>query len=100
MEIVCSKCRKSFVQAVRQEGFLDRLLHQFFIHPYGCKVCRRRFYVMQWGAHPEEAPMDTGLYRMRPVQIHGTLLDERGHREGDVTDLSVESYDRADVPPA
>jgi hypothetical protein len=89
MEIVCSKCRKPFVQAVRQQGLLDRLLHWAYIHPYGCKVCRHRFYVMQWGLRPEEIPMDGGQYRMRPVRIHATALDEHGHREGDITDLSL-----------
>lgn len=90
MEIVCSQCRKPFVQAVRQRGFLDRLLHLAYIHPYGCKVCRHRFYVMQWGLRPAEVPMDSGEYRMRPVRVHATVLDEQGHhREGDVTDLSM-----------
>jgi hypothetical protein len=89
MEIVCSQCRKPFVQAVRQRGFLDRLLHRIYMHPYGCKACRRRFYVLQWGVRPGEIPPDTSQYRMRPVRIHATLLDEQGHREGDITDLSM-----------
>ena len=88
MEIVCSKCRKPFVQAVRRQGFLDRLLHWAYIHPYGCQVCRHRFYVMQWGLRPTEASMDGNQYRMRPVQMHVTVLDEHGHREGDITELS------------
>jgi hypothetical protein len=91
MDIVCSQCRKPFVQAVRQEGLLDHLLHWIYVHPYRCRVCWRRFYVMQWGFHPAVVPMDAGQYRMRPVQLHGTLLDERGHREGDITDLSISS---------
>lgn len=89
MEIVCSQCRKPFVQAVRQRGFLDHLLHWAYIHPYGCQVCRHRFYVMQWGLRPAEIPMGSGEYRMRPVRIHATVLDEQGHREGNVTDLSM-----------
>jgi hypothetical protein len=89
MEIVCSQCRKPFVHAVQQKGLLDRLLHRIYVHPYRCKVCRRRFYAMQWGIHPAVVPTDAGQYRMRPVQIHGTLLERWGHREGDITDLSV-----------
>jgi len=89
MEIVCSQCRKPFVQAVRQRGFLDRLLHWAYIHPYGCQVCRHRFYVMQWGLRPAEVPMDGSQYRMRPVRIHATVLDEQGQHEGNVTDLSM-----------
>ena len=89
MEIVCSRCRKPFVHAARQRGLLDRLLHRVYLHPYACKVCRHRFYVMQWGLRPAEVPMETGQYRMRPVRIHAVVLDERSHREGDVTDLSM-----------
>jgi len=89
MEIVCSQCRKPFVQAVRQRGFLDRLLRRAYIHPYGCQVCRHRFYVMQWGLRPAEIPMDGSQYRMRPVRVHAMVLDEQGHREGDITDLSM-----------
>ena len=89
MEIVCSHCRKPFVQAVQRRGFLDRLLHWAYIHPYGCQVCRHRFYVMQWGLRPAEVSMDGNQYRMRPVQIQATVLDEKGRRKGDVTDLSI-----------
>lgn len=89
MEIVCSQCRKPFVQAVRRQGFLDRLLYWAYVHPYGCQICRHRFYVMQWGLRPAEISMDGSQYRMRPVQIHATVLDEQGHREGNVTDLSM-----------
>jgi len=89
MEIVCPKCRKPFVQAVRQQGILDRLLYWAYLHPYGCKICRHRFYVMQWGLRPAELPMNSDQYRMRPVRIQGKILDEHGHREGDITELSM-----------
>lgn len=89
MEIVCSQCRKPFVQAVRRQGVLDRLLHWAYIHPYGCQICRHRFYVMQWGLRPPEAPMDGGQYRMRPVRVHAMLTDEQGEHEGMMTDLSA-----------
>jgi hypothetical protein len=89
LEIVCSKCRKPFVHAARKRGFLDHLLHWVYLHPYVCKVCRHRFYVMQWGFRPTETHMDSESYRMRPVRIHAAVLDERSHREGDVTDLSM-----------
>jgi hypothetical protein len=89
MEIVCSQCRKPFVQAAPRRGMLDRLLSRMHAYPYQCRVCRHRFYVMQWGLLPAEVPMDSGQYRMRPVRIHATVLDEHGHREGDVTDLSM-----------
>ena len=89
MEIVCPKCRKPFVQAVRQQGILDRLRHWAYLHPYGCKICRHRFYVMQWGLRPSKLPMDSDQYRMRPVSIHGKILYEQGHREGDITELSM-----------
>ena len=89
MEIVCSQCRKPFVQAAPRRGILDRLLSRVSTYPYQCRVCRHRFYVMQWGLRPAEIPMDGSQYRLRPVRVHAMVLDEQGHREGDVTDLSM-----------
>ena len=89
MEIVCTRCRKTYVQADRYRGVLDHLLKWTYLYPYECQVCRHRFYVMQWGYRPTDVSVDPNQYRSRPVQLHATLIDERGEREGTITDLSV-----------
>lgn len=77
------------MQALPPRGPLDRLLSRVYVHPYGCKICRHRFYVMRWGLRHADIPVDNNQHRMRPVRIHATVLDERSHFEGDVTDLST-----------
>lgn len=89
MEIVCTRCRKPYVRAEQRRGFLDDVLRWMYVAPYGCQVCRRRFYVMQWGYRPAEAPADLNQSPSRPVQLHATLVDERGERDGTITELSA-----------
>lgn len=88
MEIVCAKCRKPYVQAVRKQGPLDRLLSPLYIYPFRCQVCRHRFRLMQWGHRYIETEMDRRQYRRRPVRLHVILVDEHGEHGGMVTDLS------------
>jgi len=49
MEIVCAKCRKPYIQAIRQQRVLDRLLSPLYIYPFRCQVCFHRFRTFQWG---------------------------------------------------
>ena len=89
MEIVCSQCRKPFVQAAPRRGMLDRLLSRVSTYPYQCRVCRHRFYVMQWGIRPADACADHNQSVPRPVQLHATLTDKQGERDGTITALSA-----------
>ncbi len=89
MEIVCSQCRKPFVQAVPRQGILDRLLSRVSTYPYQCRVCRHRFYVTQWGIRPPDAGADRGQSLPRPVQLRARLTDEQGERDGTITTLSA-----------
>jgi hypothetical protein len=99
MDIVCTRCRKPYVQADRCRGVLNHLLRWAYLYPYRCQVCRRRFYVMQWGFRPAEAPADLAQDRSRPVQIHATLVEERGERDGTITDLSGVGCALETMPP-
>ena len=51
------------------------------------------------GVRPTEAPADLNQSRSRPVQIHATLVDERGEREGTITDLSAVGCAVETMPP-
>lgn len=89
MEIVCAKCRKPYVQAVRQQGTLDRLLSLAYVYPFRCQVCRHRFRLMQWGLRYNETEVDRRQYRRRPVRLHVILSNDHGEHEGTVTDISM-----------
>jgi len=97
--IVCARCRKPYVRADRCRGFVDRLLRRAYVYPYECQVCRRRFHVMQWGFRPTDAPADLNHSRSRPVQIHAVLVEERGERDGTITDLSAAGCAVETMPP-
>ena len=51
------------------------------------------------GVRPTEAPADLNQSRSRPVQIYATLVDERGEREGTITDLSAVGCAVETMPP-
>lgn len=90
MDIVCTRCRHPFVQAVRRKGFWEHLLSLAYVYPFRCQVCRHRFQLMQWGYQYIETDMDRRQYRRRPVQLHVALSSpERGDHEGTVADLSM-----------
>jgi hypothetical protein len=89
MEIVCSQCRKPFVRAVPRRGILDHLLSRVYTYPHQCRVCRHRFYVMQWGVRPADAYADHSQSPPRPVQLRARLTDEQGERDGTITALSA-----------
>lgn len=89
MEIVCAKCRKPYVQAVRQQGALDRLLSPLYVYPFRCQVCRHRFHLMQWGLRYNETEVDRRQYVRRPVRLLAKLVFEDREYEGTVLDLSM-----------
>ena len=91
MEITCTRCHRSFIQAVRLSGFADRLFSLLYSYPFRCQVCRHRFHLMQWGVHHEQPVTDRREYRRRPVRTPARLLNERGDPlgVGTVTDLSL-----------
>jgi len=90
MELICSRCRKPFVKAVRRQGGLDRLLSLAYVYPFRCQVCRYRFHMMQWGLRYIERDVDRREYERRPVQLQAKLQDEQGKEyEGTVRDLSM-----------
>lgn len=90
MEIVCGQCRKPYVQAVRRQGFLDRLLSLVSTYPFRCQVCGYRFHLMQWGVHYIEQDVDRRQYRRRPVRMDAWLVNEQGERGGVVTDIALD----------
>lgn len=43
-DVVCSKCRWNCARRSRRRTSLDLLLTLFFLAPYRCRSCRKRYY--------------------------------------------------------
>ncbi len=91
MELLCSHCRRPYVQTVRIHGIADRMLSLIYAYPFRCQVCRHRFHLLQWGVHHAQAVSERREYLRRPVRTPAKLLNERGDPVGDgiVKDLSM-----------
>ena len=89
MEIVCAKCRKPFVKAVRRRGGLDRLLSLAYSYPFRCQVCQHRFRLMQWGLRYVEKDVDRRQYERRPVGISALIRLHEQHHQGTIVDLAM-----------
>ena len=89
MEIVCAKCRKPFVKAVRRQGPVDKLMSLAYCYPFRCQVCRHRFRLMQWGLRYIEQDVDRRQYERRPVQISSRIEASGQDHEGTIVDLAL-----------
>jgi predicted nucleic acid-binding Zn ribbon protein len=54
---VCPKCSSGFVKRVSRGGF-EQLMSVFYIYPFRCQECGRRFRVLQWGVTYTKIEMD------------------------------------------
>jgi hypothetical protein len=45
----CPRCQSLHVQRVPRAGLIDRVLSVFYVYPFWCGHCLRRFRKMQWG---------------------------------------------------
>jgi len=89
MGLICTKCRKPFVKAVRRQGAADKLLSLAYFYPFRCQVCRHRFRLMQWGLRYIEQDVDRRQYERRPVQISSRIQAGEQDHEGTIVDLAL-----------
>jgi len=89
MELICTKCRKPFVKAVRRQGAADKLLSLAYFYPFRCQVCRHRFRLMQWGLRYIEQDVDRRQYERRPVRIPALIRIDQHDHEGTIVDLAM-----------
>jgi hypothetical protein len=89
MALSCPRCGNSFLQRVRPDGPLDRLLERLFLYAFRCQICRHRFHAVRWGIRYDRDPEDRRQYVRHPVRFPATLRSQHGEHEGRATDLSI-----------
>ncbi len=89
MTILCPRCGNPFLQRVRQDSPLERLLELLSIYSFRCQLCRHRFHALRWGIRYDREPEDRRQYARRPVRFPATLASQFGGHEGRVTELSI-----------
>ena len=85
----CPMCHEDYVRRVRREGLGERLLSQFYLYPFRCQLCGKRFRARQPGVRYVRIDEDHREYRRIPVHYDAILAVEREHSEGVVKDISL-----------
>ena len=61
VEKMCTRCSSRTVDALARQGLLDGFLNIFHLHPYHCRRCYRKFYVMD-SSHRRRHATQTRAY--------------------------------------
>ena len=85
----CSACLKQFVRRAHRKGLLEVCLSLFFVYPFRCQLCERRFLALQWGYRYVKEPADARRYDRIPVRLPATFYNEHVMGEGILLDLSI-----------
>jgi hypothetical protein len=74
---------------VHREGLIERLLSKFYVYPFRCQLCGKRFRVRQPGIRYIRIEEDRREYERMPVTYDAILSVGREHSEGVVKDISL-----------
>ena len=85
----CSVCRKQFVRRAHRKGLIEVFLSLFFVYPFRCQLCGRRFLALQWGYRYVKEPANARQYGWIPVRLPVTFYNEHIQGEGTLLDLSI-----------
>lgn len=84
----CPRCGRS--QARRtSRGPGERLLSVFYIYPFRCQVCGRRFRALQWGVRYARLT-DVREFDRIPIRVVAAVDDGRTSVQGETINLSVD----------
>jgi transposase-like protein len=64
--VVCPRCSSEYVKRVSRVG-PGRLMSLFYIYPFRCQPCGRRFRILQWGVTYTRIEKEQGI-RSKPGQ--------------------------------
>ena len=85
----CPACYEDYVRRVRRKGLIEHLLSQFYVYPFRCQLCGKRFRARQPGIKYVRIDEDRRAYERIPVTYEAILSVEREHSEGVVKDISL-----------
>ena len=75
---------------VSRRGGFELLLSVFYIYPFRCQLCGRRFKLLRWGKMYRKTYYDRRELERRPVSLNASIWGESGeHGEGTLQDLSL-----------
>lgn len=89
MATECPQCQKDFVRRIRRQGQLEHLLSVFYLYPFRCQLCSRRFRAFKWGRRYVRQPMDRRQYQRLATNFPVSFSGEQVSGEGIATNISL-----------
>lgn len=89
MSAQCPACEQNGALRVAREGIGGYLLSLFYIYPYRCKACWRRFRAIRWGTHYVLRQTNRRHYRRFETHLPVILSWQDTPGEGIVTNLAL-----------
>jgi hypothetical protein len=88
----CPKCGQVRVRRCPRVGILERAMSLVYVYPFRCQLCARRFRALQWGTrYTKQTVVDRREFDRLAVRAPLTVLSDRGHVAGEVTELSLQA---------
>lgn len=89
MATECPQCKKDVVRRIRRRGQLEHLLSVFYLYPFRCQLCSRRFRAFKWGRRYARRPIDRRQYQRLATNFPVSFSWEQVSGEGIATNISL-----------
>jgi hypothetical protein len=88
-ELICPNCSKPYVARVARVGFSEEVLSLFYLYPFKCQLCGRRFRILQWGVRYHLVEEDRREYERSPTTFPLSFTDDAIAGTGIAYDVSM-----------
>jgi hypothetical protein len=88
-QTLCPRCSNQYVKRVRRVGLGEYLLSLFYIYPFRCQLCARRFKVLQWGVTYTRLEEGRREHDRLPAKFPIKFTVRGGDATGSTVDISM-----------
>ncbi|HEY3065580.1 MAG TPA: PilZ domain-containing protein [Methylomirabilota bacterium] len=86
----CPHCRRDFTRRVARVGVFEHVLSFFYIYPFRCQLCRRRFRGAQIGKRYSRQLVDERAFDRIAIRFPVSFSGAQGGGQGEATALSID----------
>lgn len=85
----CRKCNRDFVRRVSRDGFVEVFLSVFYVYPFKCQLCGKRFRSFQRGVRYYRVERDRREYARMEIEFPMTFSGESISGEGTAINVAM-----------
>jgi PilZ domain-containing protein len=88
-QLKCPNCGRDFVRRVSRIGLLEVALSYFYIYPFKCQLCAKRFRLFQWGVRYVRVEKDRREYDRIEINFPLAFFGQDVSGDGGVLNISM-----------